>query len=374
MERHFDFLNGDHLICTQQSAVFTFSAPRAVLSSGALGGGLRHDLTGAFNYCDCGRGGVCRPMEGRNIREHQRAVAIRLGLNPETTTGLDTAANLDNMVVATHRWEDLWVTAAVSAGADVNALCAGDPAPLRERAGEPCMVPAGTINIFLITGSRLSPGAMTELAMTATEAKTSVLRDLRQGSSVSCDLATGTGTDGIVVISGTEGEELLNGGKHFKQGELAACAVKEAVREALFRQTGLCPQMQHSILERLRRFGMTEESLCPDGTNRDAFHAALYKLDRDSFLVGAAALYVHLLDECRAGLLTEAESQDWAVHLLGEIGEHYQCDVPVHRELPLLPRLEIFLRDLILAHLAERERLYGTDVSAEKPGHNAGNS
>ena len=374
MERHFDFLNGDHLVCTQQSAVFTFSAPRMVLSSGALGGGLRDDLAGAFNYCDCGRAGVCRPMEGRNIREHQRAVALRLGLDPARTTGLDTAANLDNMVVVTRRWEDIWITAAVSAGADVNALCAGDPAPLHEKAGEPCMVPAGTINIFLITGSRLSPGAMTELVMTATEAKTAVLRDLMQGSSVSCDLATGTGTDGIVIISGTDGEELLNGGKHFKLGELAACAVGDAVREALFRQTGLCPQMQHSLLERLRRFDITEESLCPAGADRNAFRAVLHKLDRDAFLVGATALYVHLLDECRAGLLTEAESLDWADHLLRETAAHYQCDVSVRRELPLLPKLKNFLSDLALMHLTERERLYGGDMPCKKPSSDTGNS
>ena len=358
MERHFDFLNGDHLTCTQQSAVFAFSAPRAVLSSGALCGGLRYDLTGAFNYCDCGCAGVCRPMEGRNIREHQHAAALRLGLDPARTTGLDTAANLDNMVMVTRQWEDIWVTAAVSAGADVNALCAGDPAPLREEAGEPCMVPAGTINIFLMTGAKLSPGAMTELVMTATEAKTAVLRDLMQGSSVSCDLATGTGTDGVVIISGTEGEELLNGGKHFKLGELAACAVREATREALFRQTGLCPQLQHSLLERLRRFGITAKSLCSDGADGDAFRAALHKLDRDSYFVSAAALYVHLLDECRSGLLTETETRDWADHLLGEIAAHYQCDVPVHRGLSLLPKLKCFLSDLILKHLAERERLY----------------
>ena len=374
MKRCFEFLNGDRLTCTSKAAFFTFSAPRAVLSSGALGGGLRYDLTGAFNYCDCGRAGVCNPMEGRNIREHQHAAALQLGLDPEHTTGLDTAANLDNMVVVTRRWENLWVTAAVSAGADVNALCAGDPAPLQERAGEPCMVPAGTINIFLVTGARLSPGAMTELVMTATEAKTAVLRDLMQGSSVSCALATGTGTDGIVVISDTEGEELLNGGKHFKLGELAACVVREAVREALFRQTGLCPQQQHTVLERLRRFGITEESLCPDGVSSSAFHKILHKLDRDAFLVGAAALYVHLLDECRAGMLMEAESLDWADHLLGEIAVHYQCGISVRQELSLPEKLKAFLSDLISVHLRERERLYGGDAPCKNPDPGTGNS
>ena len=136
MKRCFSLLNGDRLVCTEQAAILTFSGPRAVLSTAANGGGLRRDLEAVFNYCDCGPAGVCQPMEGNTLQEHQKAVALRLGLNPEHTAGLDTAANLDNMVLVTRRWQELWVTAAVSAGADVNALCAGDPATLTEAAGK----------------------------------------------------------------------------------------------------------------------------------------------------------------------------------------------------------------------------------------------
>ena len=180
MERIFELCNGDRLTCTEQAAVFRFSGPRMVLSTGANGGGMRDDLTAAFNYCDCGMAGVCQPMQGNNLREHQRTVARHLGLDPDHTPGLDTAANLDTMVVITKRWEDLQITAAVSGGADVNALCAGDPAFLTEADGAPTSVPPGTINIFLITDRPLAPGAMAELMLTATEAKTAVLRDLMQ--------------------------------------------------------------------------------------------------------------------------------------------------------------------------------------------------
>lgn len=78
---------------------------------------------------------------------------------------------------------------------------------------------------------------MVELVLTATEAKTALLRDLMQGSSVSSRLATGTGTDGVVIVcDGSDGTScLLNGGKHFKLGELAAQAVSQATAEALFR-------------------------------------------------------------------------------------------------------------------------------------------
>lgn len=66
------------------------------------------------------------------------------------------------------------------------------------------------------------------------------------------------------------------------------------------------------MLKRLKRFGITAVSLweqcaaaCPVPWAN--FSHTLEKIDRDSFLVGAVALYVHLADEYRAGLLTKAK-------------------------------------------------------------------
>lgn len=364
MKREFTLLNGDRLVCTEKAAVLTFARQRAVLSTGALGGGLRLDLEAVFNYNDCGPSGVCPPMEGRNLLEHQTAVARRLGLDPARTTGLDTAVNLDNLVVETRRWEDLWVTAAVSAGAGSNALCAGDPAYLTEREGEPCPLPPGTINIILVTGRDLAPGAMGELLVTAAEAKAAALRDLMQGSCLTSALATGTGTDGTVVVSGGEGPTLLNGGKHFKLGELAAQAVGHGVREALFRQTGLCPQTQHSVFARLRRFGVTARDLerrCRERLPKaEGAEEVLRRMDQDSFLVAATALCVHLMDQQSAGLFTGAEAEDWGRWLLAEVCRHFSCPPPVWAGGSLREAVEDLLLGLLVTHLEERRRLYPT--------------
>lgn len=364
MERIFVLCNGDRLTCTEKAAIFRFSAPRKVLSTGANGGGIRSDLTAAFNYSDCGTAGICQPMEGKNLRKHQRAVAERLGLDPDHTTGLDTAANLDNMVVITKCWGDIQITAAVSGGADVNALCAGDQAFLTESGSAPCPIPLGTINIFLITDRTLSPGAMAELLLTATEAKTAVLRDLMQGSSVSQELATGTGTDGMVIICAADTEgTLLNAGKHFKFGELAARAVREAVAEALFRQTGCCARTQRSVFRRLERFGITENTLSAQcrtqlpGLDID-WSRIFKKIDHDAFLVGAVALYVHLADQCRTGMLTGAEADDWANHLLMQLQRHYQCSMPIPPRADLMEKLSQFFCTLVLTHLQGQQRLY----------------
>ena len=368
MKRCFELRNGDRLVCTEKDAVFTFSGQRAVLSTGANGGGLRYDLTAAFNHCDCSKAGICQPMEGATLQEHQIGIARRLGLDPEHTTGLDTAANLDNMVVVTKSSGALWVTAAVSGGADVNALCAGDPAALTEENGAPCPVQPGTINIFLVTDRALAPGAMAELMVTATEAKTALLRDWMVGSSVSRALATGTGTDGMVIICGTEPEKrLLNGGKHFKIGELAALAVQEAVSEALLRQTGLCPQSQRLVLRRLGRFGITAASLsahCQREVPEQsaAFSRTIEHLDRDSFLGSAVALYVHLMDQRETGLLTQYEAEDWATFLLEEIQRHYGCSVSIEKGVSLPARMEQLLAGLLVINLREQRRFYPTEA------------
>ena len=50
MKRVFSLCNNDRLICTEQAAIFSFTGPRAVLTTSALGGGLRYDLTSSINY------------------------------------------------------------------------------------------------------------------------------------------------------------------------------------------------------------------------------------------------------------------------------------------------------------------------------------
>ena len=363
MERCFDFPSGDRLVCTEKAAIITFSGARAVLSSGALGGGLRYDLTAAFNYSDCGRAGICSPMNGRSMAEHQAAAAIKLGLDPGHVTGLDTAANLDNMAVSVKRYGRMWAAAAVSGGADVNAMCAGDPSSLTESGGEPCPLAPGTINIFLLAGPAMAPGAMTELAIVAAEAKAALLRDWMQGSCASSALATGTGTDGIVVICPHGGGALINGGKHFKIAELAALAVREAASEALYRQTGFCPESQHSVLSRLRRFGITSETIraqCLSETPASAgrFRRTLEHLDKDGFMVAAVSLYVHLIDQLSSGLLSPGEAEDWFGHLAGEILRHYNSSAPYDTSLPPAGRINALICGMICENLREQARLY----------------
>lgn len=368
MEKTILLPTGDRLLWSSQAAVIRFAGPRKVLATSAGGGGLREDLTAVFNHSDCGTAGVCEPMQGNNLAEHQAVMARRLGLDPEHTAGLDTAVNLDNLVCVEENYEELSVTALISGGADVNASCAGDPTTLHERAGEICPVPRGTIHIILLINQNLADGPMAEAMMTATEAKTGILRDLMQGSCYSSRLATGTGTDGMMVICDpSKGEPLYNAGKHFKLGELIGKAVRRALPEALFRQTGFCAQSQHSVLQRLLRFGITEETIVkkclpivPD--EEIALRKGLLRMEKDGFLVAAVSLYIHLADQMESGMLPAMEAADWGERILTSIYEHYHCDPLGESGLTvpeqMIPRMEQLLCDVLLLHIAEQNRLY----------------
>ena len=66
-----------------------------------------------------------------------------------------------------------------------------------------------------------SEGTLLEAFMTATEAKTVALNNLKIPSQYSNGYATGTGTDGLAIFSNLESETFLtNAGKHSKLGEL----------------------------------------------------------------------------------------------------------------------------------------------------------
>ena len=165
----------------------------------------------------------------------------------------------------------------------------------------------------------------------------------------------------IICAADTEGT-LLNAGKHFKFGELAARAVREAVAEALFRQTGCCARTQRSVFRRLERFGITENTLSAQcqtqlpGLDID-WSRIFKKIDHDAFLVGAVALYVHLADQCRTGMLTGAEADDWANHLLMQLQRHYQCSMPIPPRADLMEKLSQFFCTLVLTHLQGQQRL-----------------
>lgn len=313
------FPNGETIVWHKEtkSIAVHFLAPKKVLSTSLLNGGYREDLDAVFNYT-CGGPNSC--MSLKEFEVHIAREAAAMGFDPARATGVGTAALMKNAAVAVKSYEALTVTACVTAGVEGNAGCAGDPA-FYYGGEDREMVKPGTINILLFLGADMPPGVLTRAMVTAVEAKTAALRELAVGSRYSREPATGTGTDSMVLVADPAAPVYFRGaGKHNKLGELIGLAVKEAVKEALRRQNGLTPAVQHDALERVRRYGITadlletmakEENRGFAGREAPVFH--------ESWLVLDCTFYVRLMDEYRWGLIGGEEALDMGQRLLDAI-------------------------------------------------------
>ena len=174
-----------------------------------------------------------------------------LGVRPATTSLLFTGADMDNLAIAKETYEEIQVYALVTAGIRSNAQrMSKDSGPFYEPDAPKNNGP-GTINILILTNHRLSKRAMTRAIITATEAKSAALADLDVRSSYTPlrNVATGTGTDNIIIMEG-DGEILDNSGGHTRLGELIAKAVYKGVIQAIARQNGF--DERRSIFQRLK--------------------------------------------------------------------------------------------------------------------------
>lgn len=329
------FPNGDVLERVEKAVICRFAGPRRVLSTAADNGGVREDLAAVFNQ-DCkenGRKDV--PLKAPTYTEHMAVVARELGLDPNKVCGLTTAASMENLALCEETYEDVTVTAAVTAGVDHNGGRAGDPAAWHEP-------PGGTVNILLFINANLPAWTMVRALITATEAKTAALQELAAPSLYSSGLATGSGTDGAIVVSDRSSPRTFTfAGNHAKLGELIGRTVLRAVKEALYKETGLCPERQYDVFARLGRYGVTREALLRQGADT----ARLETLAREPKLVTCAALYAHLLDELSWGLLKESDVVEACRALLVQAGAAAPMDTDSKR--PLTEVLaDAFLRGL----------------------------
>lgn len=330
---------GDEIRRYQNSIVILFKDERKVLSTSHLNGGYRENLKSVFNHdIHAGLGMKCE-ITPDIYERHMQLVAAELGLDPAASAGLLTAASMDNAASRTAGYEDISVTAIVTGGIEENGGRVGDPAVFHERRGQTIPVREGTvppregtINILLHLDANLPAETMARALVTCTEAKTAALQELLAESKYSRGLATGSGTDGTIIISNSKsGSKLIYAGKHSKLGELIGLTVKEAIKEALSLQTGLCPESQFSMLNRLRRFGLNADKFREvsgekaglAALDRMEFKKRLEILDQEEDVVVLASLYAHLLDQLAWRLLSPAQAASGGRILIRRLLDKY---------------------------------------------------
>ena len=245
---------GDRAYIYENSIVVEFGVCRNGISTSELNGGYKKNFKIAFNHYLSQEN--IDFLENHSIKDYLIRQSGILGIDSKFTTGLLTSAQMENACVVTKQYRNLEVSAITTAGVRVNASRAGDSASYYEENGD-FQFDVGTINVIILTNVCLGPGTLANGLVTATEAKTVALSNLRIPSQFSNGFATGTGTDGIAIFSNSESDNMLsNAGKHSKLGELIAKCVIESISEAIKRQVWITKESQCSVLARLRRYDL----------------------------------------------------------------------------------------------------------------------
>jgi adenosylcobinamide amidohydrolase len=309
--------------------------PHRVLSTCKVNGGLREDLTHVANHQSCegvahadryARNAV--PLPGLDAF-HARA-CIDGELPPASTALMSTAANMQCAVLAGASHGDLAVSVAATAGVLGNATRAGDPAGWHEyregsrpvqRAddglpggapGSPDERGSGTIVTLVFINRPCTGACLTRAATMVTEGKSTALLDLRMPSLQSPGLATGTGTDQLVIAAplAADGEwERSWAGGHNTLGELLGRATHEAVTRCILLQNGVCAELRRSVCGALGRHGCDQAALLAraraelDETDALLFENNLMAIIHDPQSAAAAYALAEIIDLVAAGVL-----------------------------------------------------------------------
>ena len=251
----------------------------------------------------------------------KRRTYAALGRTEDEMSMLFTGADMDNLAISEVSYEEMRVTALVTAGVSGNSMkMAADQGLYYELSTPHGEKNNGTINMVLLSNTTLSPRAMTRALITATEAKTAALRDLdiRSNYSGMHNAATGTGTDNIMIAQGA-GPTIDNSGGHSKMGELIARSVYQGVQEAVVKQSGIISQ--RSVYQRARERGIDLMSIGRSSLQSPAliktFEQLMLQERYQSFMHSAFAISDHY----ETGLITDlTEFSRWCQLVAKDIG------------------------------------------------------
>ncbi len=313
---------GDRAYIYENSIVVDFGVCRNGISTSDINGGFKTNFKTAFNH-NLSQDNLDF-LENHSVSDYLHRQIDILGLNSEFTTGLLTSAKMENACVVTKQYRELEVSAITTAGVRVNASRAGDKASYYEENGN-FHVDVGTINIIILTNVCLEPGTLAIGLITATEAKTVALNNLRIPSQFSNGFATGTGTDGVAIFSNTESDNILsNAGKHSKLGELIANCVIESVSEAIKRQVWITNESQCNVLARLSRYDLDINEFYNNlDDDKEEFIKSLKFAARKQNNVAITTSILNLIDEVENDLLDKNVAYKLAIGILKDNCEDY---------------------------------------------------
>ena len=137
-----------------------------------------------------------------------------------------TAIDPSNAIVNTYTQDELSILIVVTAGVG-NAI---DVSKANLRNEKPY---AGTINTWVIINEEITNEAFVQAMITATEAKSKALQEEQILDTVSETIATGTGTDSLLIAATQTGQSYPYAGPLTALGQLIGYGVCDATRKAI---------------------------------------------------------------------------------------------------------------------------------------------
>ncbi len=303
----------DNIYYLKDTVFVNFNVRRNGISTSKLNGGFSNNFKSVFNHHLSQE--HIDYLINHDVADYLIQQCWGLNVDSNFTTGLITLAEMNHTSIVTKIFKNIEVTAITTAGVRTNAIQAGDPASYYEENGK-----FGTINTIILINVNLGYETLLEAFMTATEAKTVALNDLKVPSQYSNAYATGTGTDGLCIFSNLESDNVLtNAGKHSKLGELIGKAVIESVKKAVKKQVWISPKSQSNVLVRLNRYSLDINEFY-DNLDYDKYEfiKLLEKEMKKQDNVAITSSVLNLIDEVNLNLIEKEDASLLANKIIKE--------------------------------------------------------
>lgn len=220
-----------------RTLIIDLKHPHRIISSAPHGGGIVRARSILNHQVQPNPSTLGRP-DARTWSDPARflgRLAVRMHVKMPMV-GLMTAVPMKQLVVDREQSGPVWIECFCTVGV-TNAVRAGEPV-VRGRSVFR-RSPAGTINIILVTNATLTTTALVGAVQVATESKAGTLIQHKVPSMARKSLlATGTGTDAVVIASSLEAlHKIKYSGTHTAMGSMIGRLVARCVARGLMRVT-----------------------------------------------------------------------------------------------------------------------------------------
>ncbi len=223
---------GGDLCITPEHMLFKLAKPTTGLSSSQLLGGVS-TLQAVINKKLPPNISTEQDLEGGSMEKFFAITSKKLGV--DNSSVLLTSASMECFGYHKETYKDIVVEAFATAGVDGNAARAGELPQYRETKNG--FVPVGgTINVVLFFSFALSQGSLVKALITLTEAKSALLDEMGVFSIYDKHTATGTSTDGAIIVANDFGHLYTDVGTHSYIGYMIATATKNAIAKSLLQE------------------------------------------------------------------------------------------------------------------------------------------